>query len=542
MEPPARAGSREQVNEGAGVRPAVDQPGGTSSRATVAAMVGLAGAVRLWLLTRPALELDADEAVTGIMARRILDGHHTAYFAGQNYMGTVEQYLQAAVLALLPDSDLALRLPQVALAAVSCLLVHRIALRCGLTPRRALLAASLFAVGPYFLAYWGTKSRGGYAAAMVLGLLGLLIALSTTPEDRQRALKVAGFGLVSGMSLWVNQQAAYLLIPAALWLWASLRDRPGRHAAIGTAAALLGALPALWRTGMTGSPLLAAVGGESTPGDRISHLLRETLPHFLGVRDDEDWLLPWLPPQAAVVVALVVLAMLVVRRRRSLGAILRLRTTGRDGRDLLILVLAIIPLLAAGAGASTNAAARFLFVTYPVVIVLVAAIPVPRAVRGTWFPSAAAVLLVAAFAAHTWVGARWLIAEDDGGYPDLLGTYFTEDDADAVLAALRAAGSDVAYADYWVAQPLTWRADGDVLVEPVYQKRFAHVSAAARRASSPAFVVDADEADELMRYLDDRGVDHRILEAQEWRVFTDVTPAQHPERAPTVLDGLRWAE
>jgi len=91
-------------------------------------MVGLAGAVRLWLLTRPALELDADEAVTGIMARRILDGHHTAYFAGQNYMGTVEQYLQAAVLALLPDSDLALRLPQVALAAVSCLLVHRIAL------------------------------------------------------------------------------------------------------------------------------------------------------------------------------------------------------------------------------------------------------------------------------------------------------------------------------------------------------------------------------------------------------------------------------
>lgn len=512
-------------------------------RSAVLGVVGIAVAVRLWILTTPALELDADEAVTGIMVRRILDGHHTAYFAGQNYMGTLEQYAQAAVLAVLPDTAFFLRLPQVALAAVSCLLVALVARRCDLSRARSLLAAGMFAVGPYFLVYWGTKSRGGYAAAMVLGLVGLLLALSTTPEDPGKLLKVALFGFVVGLALWVNQQAAYLLLPSAWWLWASLRDRPARHAAVGTVAALLGALPALWRTATTGSPLLAAVGGDSEPADRAEHLVSVTLPHYLGVRDDADRLLPWLPPSLVVAAAVAALVVALVRRRRGIAAILKLEPVERHGADLLLLVLAIVPVLAIASGASTNAAARFLFVTYPVVLVLLASVPVPRSLRGTSFPAVAAGLAVLALAGHTWLGVQWLIAEDDGGRPDLLGRSITAEQVDGILHALEAADAEVAYADYWVAHPVTWRADGNVVVESVYQHRFPHISAIAHAHPSPAFVVPADEVKLLRDHLEDRGVRFRATEAVGgWWVFTDVVPGLHPTTAPTVTHGLAWAE
>src|SRR5690606_37739419 len=117
------------------------------SRALWAVLAG-AGLFRLWLLTTSTLRLDGDEAVTALMARRILDGHLYAYFAGSDYTGAGEQYVQAAVLAVLPDTDLTVRLPQLGLMVLACWLVHQLARRCGLSPRRALLAAALFAAGP----------------------------------------------------------------------------------------------------------------------------------------------------------------------------------------------------------------------------------------------------------------------------------------------------------------------------------------------------------------------------------------------------------
>jgi hypothetical protein len=289
-----------------------------SGQRSVALGSVVAGAVllRLWLLTTPALTLEADEAVTGIMARRILDGHHRAYYAGQGYMGTLEQYLQAGVLAILPDGDLVLRLPQVVLAGVACALAHQLGRRCGLSSRRAVFAAAVFAGGPYFLTYWGAKSRGGYAAAMVLSLLGLLIALGPRDEERRDRRAVA-FGLVAGAAFWTNQQAAIVLLPAAWWLWASLRPRPARSAALLGAGFVVGAFPALWHTATTGTTPFATGGGNSRVPDRLHHLVTATVPDLLGLRDDGERLVPFLAPTLVGVVALAGLVALAVRRRRG---------------------------------------------------------------------------------------------------------------------------------------------------------------------------------------------------------------------------------
>ena len=48
------------------------------------------------------MQFNADEATTGIMVRHILDGHGYVFYAGQDYGGALEQYLEAGVYAAVP--------------------------------------------------------------------------------------------------------------------------------------------------------------------------------------------------------------------------------------------------------------------------------------------------------------------------------------------------------------------------------------------------------------------------------------------------------
>ena len=79
----------------------------------VAAAVLVTAAARVAYLVSPVMQFNADEATTGIMVRRILAGHGYVFYAGQQYGGALEQYLEAAVYAVtrLPQNPLTLRLP-----------------------------------------------------------------------------------------------------------------------------------------------------------------------------------------------------------------------------------------------------------------------------------------------------------------------------------------------------------------------------------------------------------------------------------------------
>lgn len=504
-------------------------------------LIALAGVVcgaallRLWLLTTPALTLEADEAVTGIMARRILEGHHRAYYAGQNYMGTIEQYLQSAVVALAPSNNVVLRLPQVALAAAACALVHRLAVACRLGHARSVLAAAMFAAGPYFLAYWGCKSRGGYAAAMVLGLVGLLIACRVRPGDQGLYRRALAFGVVAGLAFWTNQQAAIVLAPAAWWLWAALRARPGRHAALLGAGFVVGALPALWHTAATGRTPFAAGGGESTLPDRAHHLVTATIPDFIGVRDDGEALFSFLHPTLVGVLGLVTVAALVVRHRHALAGFIGLRLGDREPFDLLVATACTAPVVLLLSGTSTEATARFLFVLYPVTAVLLAGVPVPGAVRRQPILATLPVLLLLG---HTVLGAHRLIAPDDGGHETLTGAVVRSGDVDQILDLLGRERVTTAYADYWLAQPLTWASDGGVLVEPLYERRFEHVTRAVAGDDAPALIIPDVELAGTRRAMRVADLDGTFLRAGDWWVVTGAAVDGPLPVAPTIADAL----
>ena len=510
-------------------------------RRRVPLLVVLAGAaiVRLVLLTTTAVRLDGDEAVTGIMARRILDGHHLAFFAGQSYMGTGEQYLQAVVLAALPDTDLTLRLPQVALSVASCACVYAVARQCGLSERRSVLAAALFAIGPYFSVFQSVRSLGAYDLAMVAGIAGVLLALVIRRDDRHLLVRVAAFGVVCGIGLWSNAQAAYLLAPAGLWVLGTVRGRLVRALAAGIGGFLVGFAPALGHLLWTGPLETSAPFAPSSVAERASVLFDQTLPAFLGVGLPQSPRVAWLPPAFVVAVVVGALGAAVVRRAPGLWAVLTGRRDRRTGLDLVLLAAVAAPVLFVQAAAAGSGATRYVFVLYAVMPILLAAVPLPRFVRRwRWGPEAAAVAVLLVVLHQTVTIAGDDVRHEAGGAVTDSGQRVRSEDLEHVVDALVDAGARTAYADYWLAQVLEWRAGDRLVVETIYSKRFPHATRAAARDPSPALVVARNEADDVADALRRRDATFDQQEVEGWILFTNVSPGQHPREAFVMAEAL----
>ena len=180
--------------------------------AALAVLLGVA--VRLWYLTTPQAAIDGDEAMTGLMVRRILDGQWYAFLAGQRYNGALEQYPQALVWAVLPQNPFTLRLTQVALAGLVIALIYLVGARMLATRWHAALAALLFATGPFFNIWKGVRSHGAYPTAQLIGLAGIYCAIRLREQYQRRWLVglAAACGLGPGAWGW----AAYLLIQATI--------------------------------------------------------------------------------------------------------------------------------------------------------------------------------------------------------------------------------------------------------------------------------------------------------------------------------------
>jgi 4-amino-4-deoxy-L-arabinose transferase-like glycosyltransferase len=532
-------------------------------------LAGCAG-YRLWFLTTPQAVLDGDEAMTGLMVRRILAGHPYAFLADQRYNGAVEQYLQAATWAVLPQTPFTLRLAEVGLAVLACWLVYRVG-RELLGPGRGWLAAALFALGPFFAVWKGVRSHGAYPTSEVLGLLAIWVALRLRADAPAARRLAAAFGLVAGAAAWSAWAAAYLLLPAAAWLAPQLRRRPGLLGPL-AGGALAGYLPALaWAVVHRHLPLLVGPQPASTPAGRLRLLFGPVSREFIGVGyfgAAPGW------PAAAQTAAVLALAAAYLyacwRRRSGLLALLRLRADGRAPADLLLLV----PPVATGLYALSKytwwaGEPRYLFAAYPALALGLAALP-PRqrpagATRRAGRPAAVAsyragrtrragwAAAVASYRAGRTRWAGWAAAvavallvvvgatsvgtavrhagDGDAGRDDCLRQ------AAGWLAGHRVTA---AYSDYWTGMPLQLLAgDGYGLsVGPMDSGRakFPELRRAAD-AAPPAYVL-SHAPDQLGQAPDQVEAMDRALAAHHVRatrtqvgcttVYTDLSPPLRP--------------
>jgi len=205
-----------------------------TERVLLALILAIGAGLRVWLLLGPFGEIDADEAVVGLMAMQV-PGELPAFYWEQHYLGTIEPLVAAGLFALVGPSAAALKVVPAAFSMIFVMLVYLTA-RSVFGPGPALVSAIYLAVPPSFFAAWSVKARGGYPEALVLGQLCLLAAqhlADRPPTERGTLLRWSGtLGLAAGLALWTHPMSVVMVAAAGAYLLLSWRpwDRghPGR--------------------------------------------------------------------------------------------------------------------------------------------------------------------------------------------------------------------------------------------------------------------------------------------------------------------------
>ncbi|MEU7172990.1 DUF423 domain-containing protein [Micromonospora tulbaghiae] len=269
------AGVREEPREA--VRPRT--PRRLPLPTLLALLVGFAGVgYRLALLFADVPPTNSDEATMGLAALHIARGEgFPVWFYGQAYMGTLEAYLAAPLVALAGPSVLVLRLPTLALYALFLLLSWRLTRRLGGDRWYALLVVAVLALGTDRVVKNQLIAGGGYpelnpaGAALALLTVGLCVSGPGT-----RLPRWAAWGLISGVLLWVDP----LILPYVLTLGVLLvarrpRELAGRAGLVLAGALLLGAAPILVdsiRHGRNPVTAVLAAGGSGAAADWADRL------------------------------------------------------------------------------------------------------------------------------------------------------------------------------------------------------------------------------------------------------------------------------
>ena len=482
----------------------------------VAAAVLVTAAARVAYLVSPVMQFNADEATTGIMVRHILAGHGYVFYAGQEYGGALEQYLEAAVYAVtrLPQNPLSLRLPLVALCCLTCVLVYRVGRDVLGDPARALVAAALYAVGPWFNVIGTVTSLGFYAAGQAVGMVALWCALRA---DRGRWW-LAGTGLAAGLGVWTAATALYLLVPVLVWLLPVLGRDLRRWAAL-AGGFLLGVLPLLGSLVVHPAPPVPENPAESsTVLDRLGHLFGPVLRQYVGVTYSHTEGGLWVPLQVLVVAGLVAAYLVAVVRRRGLVDLLRGRVDRRRPGDLLLAVPPVVAVLYAASNATWyTGTPRYLVSTFPLLAIGLAALVPAR----PWPVPAAVVAASAALSLAFFPTVQY--SRTSAHYATLR----------QVANQLAADGEDRVWAGYWTATPLQYAAGDRITVATgAGVRRFPDAQHSVEQAPGFVYVGSGLDgtADRFRAALDRAGVPYRARRFDFLVVF-DQLPADAGKRA-----------
>jgi hypothetical protein len=439
--------------------------------------------------------LNGDEAVTGLMAERIWHGHGYVFFAGQSYLGALEQYVQAPFVHWLPGRSMALHLPSLLWSSLAIWLVFLVGGELLASQRRAAVATWLFATGSAFVAFDGIRAMGAYNAALVVGLAALWLSLRRGGPSGQQLF---AFGVVAAAGLWLTLVSVYLLVPACILMGnryrterESSRRGPIRTAAAVLAGAVVGYSPALIWALAHGRLPFPRVETTTTPFDRLHGLVFGTLPEILGLKwvGGRPVAPRWL---SIVVVAALAVAWLVVaiRQRVSIGRILTLRARGSD-RSAVLHVAGVIAVACYVASPFTwfDREPRYLYVAAPLIVWALASVLPAQQLSPRWIALALlAVVGTTVVSTTTLVGAAE--RADSIRHQDFI----------AVAAWMQSRGVTAAYGDYRTAYPFTYATQSRVAVVPFGPEgcRFPFLNDRVDNAPSFAYVLStANRQDEL---------------------------------------------
>ena len=404
------------------------------------ALLALAGlAVRLWVMTGRLGAIDSDEAITGLMAKHLLDGEFRAFMWRLSYQGTIATYPVALTFKLFGVSRFTLELPFLLMSAGATVVLWRIGTRF-LRPFQAVFAALAFWLWPALYVWLGVKPLMFYVPTMLLGLAAMLCAQRAAERPR-RALDWCLLGLFLGAGWWTSPNIMYFAVPSAIWLaayhWRSLWPR----ALLAVPFAIVGALPWLWNDLHYRFDSFKLGDGEASGSylDHLGYFFTHALPTALGMRGYFTG--NWIIGPAHVLVYGIVLVLLAF----SIALGMKAQSIAAIGLLACPFIFAVNPVGSNLANDLIGNGRYFYFFT-PFLALAVGQLARPVA--------PACVVAVALAVSSVWGFARiYDLRAGIGGAPPL----------DAVITRLERDGHHDVYASFWVALRLTFESNERII-------------------------------------------------------------------------------
>ncbi|MGK5739543.1 hypothetical protein [Micromonospora sp. URMC 103] len=521
-------------------RPRLDRP---ALVALLLGVVGVAYRLVLTLLTVPVS--NSDEATFGLAALHISQGRaHPVFLYGQRYMGMLESYLAAPLIAVTGPSWPVLRLPLLVLYAVFLYLVHRLTRRIG-SPWFATFVVGLLVLGPERVVRDQLTAVGGRPEVKPAVLLMVLIAVGwASGAMRGRRLAAGLFGLLAGLALWSDWLIVpYLAVAGLLLLYAARRELLGWAGVLLVAGFVVGVAPMIWDNlvappGQDSLSVFREISSRAGPSPPWSQRLRggvlEGVPlagglcPIDGCARWQEWFGLVYPLLLVVAAAL---ALIFYRRTAGAPRAVRVRPVAHlalvAGAALTLLSYVRSPLSATDPLGN----ARYLSVlqiSLPAVLwpLWLAALACWRGTVGAVgrLTGAVAAALLAGLAATSLVATVLFATTGLGASRD------EERGARELAGALRADGPHEVYGDYWICNRLAFNTAEDVVCGVLDanlmpgQNRYLPYWRQVGRADRPGYVVEAGSAAErrLRRLLGDRVDSTPVREVGGYRVY-------HPE-------------
>ena len=462
----------------------------------------LSVALHVWAVMSPAAPVNADEAMTGLQAYNVLQGHFSPIVEGNDYGGALESYLLAPLL-LGTGGTAAIKLVPILLSfgaglalawACAPLLGRRVALVvCGVS-----WVSSGAAVVLWSRNYLGYASG---AIAMIVAL-GFAVRLMTRPTPSLSF----GAGLAGGLALWGHPIYGVVAMLGCLPVLAVRRHWTVLLSVVG--GALLGVCPWLVYLSRHGVPRVPTNDLVTTYPDRLRILVTELLPSGFGLRSPTgEWLEPFgLTLTIAVVLIVGALAGLVLLPRWAGGAALPFTVAG----------LCAVPVLALFQALAFSTDGRYAGAFMPTLLVgLFGWTRVRRAVAQPPLGLAAVIpvlwgVLACVPSMHAAAGWSWQ-------NPNV--------DVERAVVALQQRDITAVRGSYWVVYLLDYYAEGRLDAWPDITQRLPDDVARAKATppSHLAFAYEAGAVEAGVVTLPGPRSDYTLVPAGRWEIWV---PAQ----------------
>jgi 4-amino-4-deoxy-L-arabinose transferase-like glycosyltransferase len=437
--------------------------------------LGIASAIpKILLIIADVVPFNSDEAIVGLMARHILQGHWPVFFYGQAYMGTLDASFVAAAFSLFGYHIVLIRVVQMILYIGIVVTTGYVGWQIFRSEQIGLLAAGFMVIPGVNVTLYTTVSLGGYGEVLLFGNLLIIAALKIKAEAKRGWVVLWGF--IAGLGLWSFGMILIYIIPTAiLWLYSCIKNQRKSQCVVNLSLAaatfLIGLSPwILWAFSNGFSPLFEELFGSAISGASSSNPFLAILAHLynfllfgttviFGLRP--PWEIRWLA-KPLLPLALAFWLVILIHALRTLSK----KDKALVGRLILVGVMTTLTVGFILTPFGADPSGRY-FLPFAVPLSLFAAefcanlLPHSKRVNWTY-------LLPAAILAFNLWGTIEVALQTPPGLTTQFDsiTWIDHRFDDELIDFLKSNSETSGYSNYWVAYPLAFQSNEEIIFIP----------------------------------------------------------------------------